>query len=73
MTDGTNKPAAERPAKRGEAAWKAALDEVAERNEKVSKIGRDERAARERREIDRRRAVERLQNEQLAAKKLDVH
>jgi hypothetical protein len=69
----TDQPAAERPAKRGEAKWKAALDEVAERNEKVSKVGRDERAARERREIDRRRAVERLQNEQLAAQKLDVH
>ena len=65
----TRQPAAE-PAKRGEAAWRAAKEAVASRNERAYKLGRERRQreyeehaarlraddARERAELAKRRA-----------------
>ena len=49
----------ERPApKRGEAAWKAVKEGVAERNQQARKAGRQEREAYERQQHDRRRKAE---------------
>ena len=54
----------EKPAKRGEAAWKATKDDIAARNEAVSKAGRAKRESFERqkdvwrREIDVKRAAD---------------
>jgi hypothetical protein len=49
---------AEKPAPRGEAAWLAAKEEVAQRNAAVRKAGKAERQATERRREDERRAAE---------------
>jgi hypothetical protein len=43
---------------RGEAAWKQATDEVAERNRRAQKLGREQREAYERERSDARRAAE---------------
>ena len=43
---------------RGEAAWKQATEEVAERNRLAQKAGREEREAYERERSDARRAAE---------------
>jgi hypothetical protein len=43
---------------RGEAAWKQATEEVAERNRRAQKLGREEREAYERERSDARRAAE---------------
>ena len=45
----------EKPAKRGEAAWKAAKDGVAERNDQARKAGKQERQAFEARRAGWRR------------------
>ena len=47
------------PAKRGDAAWKAARDRIAERNEQARKAGRQRREAKERVRIEALRAAER--------------
>jgi hypothetical protein len=47
-----------RPSKRGEAAWKAAKEGVAERNEQAQKAGKEQRRAYERRRADRRRRAD---------------
>ena len=54
--------------KRGEAAWREARERVASRNDEVSKAGRQLRKATEERKAAARRAAEREQMEQLAAK-----
>lgn len=71
MAGRTDKAGAPAPAKRGEAAWQAARDEIAARNAQVSKRGRDERAARERMQMELRRAAERLEERELASRKPD--
>ena len=43
---------------RGEAAWKQATEEVAERNRRAQKLGREQREAYERERSDARRAAE---------------
>lgn len=48
MSDEAERQAAEKPARRGEAAWKDHKDEVARRNEEVSKLGRARRESFER-------------------------
>ena len=67
MTDGTEQT--DQPIRRGQAAWKAAVDEIAERNARASKRGREERAVRERRESERRLATERVEAMQLSSRK----
>ena len=48
----------EKPAKRGEAAWTAALDEVSQRNARARKAGKQEREAQEAERGKARRAAE---------------
>ena len=43
---------------RGEAAWKQATEEVAERNRRAQKLGREQRDAYDRERRDARRAAE---------------
>jgi hypothetical protein len=43
---------------RGEAAWKEATEEVAARNQRAQRIGREQREAYERQRSDARRAAE---------------
>jgi hypothetical protein len=43
---------------RGEAAWKEATEEVAARNRRTQKLGREQREAYERKRSDARRAAE---------------
>jgi hypothetical protein len=49
---------AERVKPRGEARWKAHLQEIAQSNERVKAAGKRERREREQRETSRRRAEE---------------
>ena len=46
------------PAKSGDAAWKAHKERVAERNEEVSKAGRERRAVHEQQQAAARRAAD---------------
>ena len=46
------------PRRNGEAAWKAHKESVAERNEAVSKAGREQRANYERGQAEARRAAD---------------
>jgi len=50
---------------RGEAAWKQATEEVAARNRRAQKAGREEREASERERYDARRAAEDLAHARL--------
>jgi hypothetical protein len=50
---------------RGEAAWKQATEEVAARNRRAQKAGRDQREAYERERTDARRAAEARANARL--------
>jgi hypothetical protein len=50
---------------RGEAAWRAAKDAIADRNEKASKRAREQRRQDDDAQIARRRAAERLENAKL--------
>ena len=43
---------------RGEAAWKQAMEEIAVRNRRAQRLGREEREAYERERSDARRAAE---------------
>jgi hypothetical protein len=56
------------PKKRGEAAWKAAKEQVAERNAAVRKEGKQLREAEERKKIEARRELELRQMAQLLDK-----
>jgi hypothetical protein len=59
MTDpGETAVKPERPAPRGEAAWKAQKERIAERNQKARKLGKEQRLAHERRRDDARRGAE---------------
>jgi hypothetical protein len=55
----------ERPAKRGEAAWAAALEEVAKRNAQARKAGSRRREAYELERSKARRAAEKRRDKQL--------
>jgi hypothetical protein len=46
---------------RGEAAWKATKEAVAERNARARKVGREQRQADDRRAAERRRAADLLE------------
>lgn len=56
MADATDGGKQETPAKRGEAAWRAARDEVSRRNDEAHKRGRAEQKARKDATADRTRA-----------------
>jgi hypothetical protein len=57
-----------RPARRGEAAWQAALDAVAERNAAARKAGKAKREAYERQRAEARHASEQRERARLVAK-----
>ena len=59
MTDAIDQPTGGPPRKRGEAAWKAQREDIAERNARARKRGKQEREARELDLTKRRRATER--------------
>ena len=61
-----------RPGKRGEAAWKAAREAVAERNEQTRKAGKKQREEYERHKADERRAAERRQLDSFTGKQGNV-
>jgi hypothetical protein len=67
MTDSTDQPDPQVP-KRGEAAWKAEKQRIAERNDRARKAGKQERQDRERREVEIRLAAERRTDAELARK-----
>jgi hypothetical protein len=54
------------PVKRGDAAWRAARDEIARRNDEASRRGLKRRQAQYEEETARRMAAERLERAQLA-------
>jgi hypothetical protein len=58
MNEASEQAPAERPKPRGDAAWKAHLQEIAAKNERVSAAGRQERREREELAASQRRAVE---------------
>jgi hypothetical protein len=68
MSDQTDQQPDEGSKKRGDAAWKAARERVAERNDQARKAGKQQRQAYERQKADARRAAERRQMEQTLAK-----
>jgi hypothetical protein len=58
MTDPADQDDSGTSSARGEAAWKQATEEVAARNRRAQKAGREEREASERERYDARRARE---------------
>jgi hypothetical protein len=54
---------------RGEAAWKKAMEDVAARNQRTQKAGREQREAYERRRDEARRAAERSRHARLLARR----
>jgi hypothetical protein len=70
MSDAAQEPNAEGAKPRGEVAWKAHLQEIAARNERVRAAGRRERREREERAATRRMADE-LRTDAELARKLD--
>ena len=67
MTDSTKKGSGQ-PAPRGEAAWKAAKDEIAARNAQVRKAGRAQRQADELEAAQARAAADRREMDGLVGK-----
>ena len=67
MTDST-KEGSDRPARRGEAAWKAAKDDIAARNEQARKAGRKLRQADELHAAQERAAAHRREMATLIGK-----
>jgi hypothetical protein len=66
MSDSSKRQRPAEPVKRGEAAWRAARDEIARRNDEASKRARERRQARYEEEAARRVAAERLERAELA-------
>jgi hypothetical protein len=64
----TDAPEKQTPSRRGEAAWKAEKERVADRNAQARKAGREEREAYERQKADSRRTREARQMADLVAK-----
>jgi len=60
-------PADPAPAKRGEAAWKEMRTEIADRNDKVRKAGKEERAAYQREKEVRRQRADRAERDEVFA------
>jgi hypothetical protein len=68
MSDTSNQQPA-KPAKRGEAAWRAARDEIARRNDEASRRARGRRQAKYEAETASRVAAERLERAELAKRR----
>lgn len=58
---------ADPPAKRGEAAWKEMRTRIADRNDKVRKAGKEQRAAYQREKDVRRQRADRVEREGVIA------
>ncbi len=68
MSDEVHEPGAERAKPRGEAAWKAHLQEISARNDRARAAGKRERREREDREAAKRRADELRMDAELSSK-----
>ena len=66
MSDEADRTPDDSPRKRGEAAWKEAKQQIAERNERARRAGRAQREAHERDKAQARYAAERRQMADLA-------
>jgi hypothetical protein len=69
MSQNSKRQPPEEPVKRGDAAWRAARDEIARRNDEASRRGLKRRQAQYDEETARRIAAERLERAQLAKRK----
>ena len=69
MSDTSKSKRAADPPKRGEAAWRAAKDEIASRNEKASRIARARRQEEYNQLAARRRADELRERAELAKRR----
>jgi hypothetical protein len=69
MSDSSKRQRPPDPIKRGEAAWRAARDEIARRNDEASRRARKRREAQYEEERARRVAVERLERAELAKRR----
>lgn len=68
MSDSGQEPSGERAKPRGEAAWKAHLQAITERNDRARAAGKRERREREERAAMQRRADELRMDAELTAK-----
>jgi hypothetical protein len=68
MSDAGQEPGAERAKPRGEAAWKAHLQEISARNDRARAAGKRERKEREERAAMQRRADELRMDAELTSK-----
>jgi hypothetical protein len=66
MSDTSNRPQSAETPKRGEAAWRAAKEAIASRNEKASRLARARRQEEYERDVARRVAAERRERADLA-------
>jgi hypothetical protein len=66
MSDESTRPRPAETPKRGEAAWRAAKDAIASRNEKASRLARARRQAEYEQDVARRVAAERRERAALA-------
>jgi hypothetical protein len=69
MSDTSKRQRPAEPVKRGEAAWRAARDEIARRNDEASRRARKRRQALYDEETARRVAADRLERAELAKRK----
>lgn len=69
MSDTSKRQRPAEPVKRGEAAWRAARDEIARRNDEASRRARKRRQAQYDEETARRVAAERRERAELAKRK----
>jgi hypothetical protein len=68
MSDDSKQPAAETP-KRGDAAWRAAKQAIASRNEQASKVAREKRQARDDKHAAALRAADKRERAELSKRK----
>jgi hypothetical protein len=69
MSDTSKPQRPPEPVKRGEAAWRAARDEIARRNDEASRRARKRRQAKYDEETARQVAADRLERAELAKRK----
>ena len=69
MSDTSKRQRPGDPVKRGEAAWRAARDEIARRNDEASRRARKRRQAKYDEETARRVTADRLERAELAKRK----
>jgi hypothetical protein len=69
MTDNSKRQRPPDPVKRGEAAWRAARDEIARRNDEASRRARKRRQAHYEEDRARRVTAERLERAELAKRR----